>query len=113
MELLKNIVQCIDDAKVKHIKIYETKSITPFFDYVIVGTANSSRQLRTVVEHIKKDSDDKRYSIRGIEGVQGGYWVLVDIGDVLVNVFLQDEREKYDLDKLWKDLPQIDSNKLL
>jgi len=113
MEVLKNVVQCIDDAKVKAIKIYETKSITPFFDYVIVGTANSTRQLRTAVERIKKDSGEKKYNIRGIEGTRGGYWALIDIGDVLVNVFLQEEREKYDLDKLWKDLPQIDINNLL
>ena len=113
MELLKNIVRCIDEAKVKNIKIYETKSLTPFFDYVIVATASSGRQLRTTVERVKKDGDEKRYEIRGVEGLSGGYWVLVDADSVLLNIFLQEEREKYDLDKLWKDLPQIDANNLL
>lgn len=113
MELLKQVVKWIDDAKIKAVKVYETKSITPFFDFVIIGTANSSRQLQTAVERIKKESAEMQINIRGIEGARGGYWALVDIGDVLVNVFLQDEREKYDLDKLWKDLPQININNLL
>lgn len=113
MELLKNIVRCIDEAKVKNIKIYETKSLTPFFDYVIVATAASSRQLRTTVERVKKDGAENNYDILGTEGLSGGYWVLIDVGSVLLNIFLQEEREKYDLDKLWKDLPQIDPASLL
>jgi len=113
MKLLKNVIKWIDDAKIKEVKVYETKTITPFFDYVIVGTANSSRQLQTAIERIRKESGENNIGIKGIEGTRGGYWALVDMGDVLVNVFLQEEREKYDLDKLWKDLPQINVNKLL
>lgn len=113
MDLIKNVVQSIDDAKVKDLKIYETKSITPFFDYVVVATATSARQLAAAVDHLKKDSLDKNFRIKNVEGLRGGYWVLVDLGDVIVNVFLSEEREKYDLDKLWKDLPQIDPKNIL
>lgn len=113
MELLKNVIKCIDDAKVKDIKVYETKRVTPFFDYVVIATALSSRQLTSVVERLRKDSNEKNMIIKGVEGVNGGYWALVDMGEVLVNVFLADEREKYDLDKLWKDLPQIDPKNYL
>jgi len=113
MELLKNIVKCIDDAKVKDLKIYHTTNITPFFDYVVIATANSSRQLNAVVHHLRKDSKENNFIIRGVEGLQGGYWALIDMNEVLVNIFLEDEREKYNLDKLWRDLPQIDPKKYL
>ena len=56
----------------------------------------------------KKMSAEKGYYLKGIEGLRGGYWALVDMRDILVNVFLPKKRAKYDLDKLWKDLPQID-----
>ena len=45
-------------------------------------------------------SAEKGYYLKGIEGLRGGYWALVDIRDILVNVFLPEERAKYDLDKL-------------
>lgn len=113
MDTLKNIIESINNLKVKDLKIYETKNITPFFDYVVIATAISSRQLKAVVEHLRKDSQEKNLIIKGIEGLDGGYWALVDLGDVLVNVFTSEEREKYDLDRLWKSLPQIDPNSLL
>lgn len=107
MELLKNVIEAIDDARVKDIKIYETKQITPLFDYAIIATANSSRQLQAAVDRLEEKSLEKGFTIRGVEGVRGGYWALVDLNDVLVNIFTVEERQRYDLDKLWKDLPQI------
>lgn len=113
MELLKNVISAIDDARVKDIKIYETKTITPLFDYAVIATANSSRQLQAAVDYLEKKSVEVGFKIRGVEGARGGYWALVDLNDVLVNIFTAEEREKYDLDKLWKDLPQVKSEDLL
>ena len=107
MNLLKNVIMAIDDARVKEIKIYETKQITPLFDYAVIATANSTRQLQAAVERLKEKSFETGFAIRGVEGLRGGYWALVDFNDVLVNIFTAEERERYDLDKLWKDLPQI------
>lgn len=113
LENLKKIVESVDDAKVKDIKVYETKNITPLFDYVVIATATSPRQMNAVVDHLKDDSSKKGFMIRGIEGVSGGLWVLVDLQEVLVNIFTEEEREKYALDKMWKDLPQYNYSDLL
>ncbi|MGI6709916.1 MAG: ribosome silencing factor [Bacilli bacterium] len=107
MEKLKKIIDTINKTNIKNIKVYETSSITPFYDYAIIATATSSRQLKATVEHIKKESAKENYTIRSVEGVSGGTWVLIDLNDILINVFLSDEREKYALDKMWSDLPQV------
>lgn len=107
MEKLKAIVKSIADVKASDIRIYDTRDITPFFDYVVIASCLTSRQMDAAISHLKKDSLEKGFSIRGIEGQNGGYWVLIDAETVLVNLFLPEEREKYDLDKLLKDLPQI------
>lgn len=107
MENLKKIIETINKVNVKNIKIYKTEKITPFYDYAIIATASSSRQLKATVEHIKKESSKENYTIRSIEGVSGGTWVLIDLNEVLINVFLSEEREKYALDKMWSDLPQV------
>lgn len=113
MNILKEISQSIDNAKLKDVKIYDTRSITPLFDYVINATATSRRQLNAVIDHLKKDSMTKNFEIKGVEGARGEIWVLVDLYNVLVNVFLNEERERYQLDKLWGDLPQFDFNELV
>ncbi|NLD26217.1 MAG: ribosome silencing factor [Acholeplasmataceae bacterium] len=107
MQIIKDIVQCLDTHKSADIKIYDTRNITPFYDYVVNCTVSNSRQLGAVVRHLEDMSAEKGYPIKGVEGLNGGYWALVDLRDALVNVFLKDERKKYDLDKLWQDLPQI------
>ena len=113
MDLLKKVVETVEDVKVSDIKIYETKTITPLFDYVVIATASSSRQTRAVVEHLRDDSVKKSFNIKGIEGTDDSTWLLVDLDDVLVNVFIEEERERYALDKLWKDLPQVELENLL
>lgn len=108
MEMLKKVVKHIEDVKVKDVRIYQTKSTNPLFDYVVVATANSPRQMNAVVDHIKKGSVEDNFHIKGVEGLRGGIWLLVDIEEgILVNVFMQEERENYALDQLWQDLPQI------
>ncbi|MDD3999484.1 MAG: ribosome silencing factor [Bacilli bacterium] len=113
MQILENVLKCLNEAKVKDIKIYDTTAITPFYDQIINTTVSNSRQLSAVVRRLRDLSAEKNYPLKGIEGLSGGYWALIDLRDVLVNVFLSEEREKYNLDKLWKDLPQINPESYL
>lgn len=112
MEILKEVVRSLNETKLEDLNIYETKNNTPFFDYAVIVTAHSTRQLLAAVSKLRKDAEEKAISIRGVEGLEGGTWVLVDFGDVIVNLFIEEERTKYDLDKLWRTLPQINSNSL-
>ncbi|MCK9471646.1 MAG: ribosome silencing factor [Bacilli bacterium] len=113
MEILKTIVKSLNETKLEDLSIYETKERTPFFDYAVIVTASSSRQLVASVDKLRKDCEEKGMTIRGVEGLDGGLWVLVDFGTVIVNIFIEEERERYDLDKLWRTLPQIDYKSLL
>lgn len=107
MKLLKLIIKSLDDTKLTDLKIYDTKEITPFFEFAIVATANNPRLLKAAVDHLKKDAIDGGFSVKGIEGADSEAWILVDLGQVIVNVFVEEERNRYDLDKLWRTLPQI------
>lgn len=113
MKVLQQIAKSINKAKLLDIKIYETKNMTPLFDYVINATASTSRQLNAVIDFLKKDSAENQFEIRSIEGARGEIWILVDLYNVLVNVFIGEERERYQLDKLWADLPQFDFEELV
>ena len=70
---------------------------------MIITTALSAQQMLAAVNYIKQEFD-----VKGIE--EGDAWCLVDLYDVIVQIFLSDEREKYSLDKLLKDVSSIRYN---
>lgn len=107
MKELKKLYDVISDTKVGNIKIYETKTINPLFDYALVGTATSSRQMQAVINHLRKEEKTGAFKIKGVEGKGGSSWVLIDLYDYVVNVFLESERNIYGLDEIWSALPQI------
>ena len=108
MELIKSCIKAVNSANAKNIKIYETKTINPLFDYAIIATVSTNRQLNAVISHAEDEAAKNGFQIRGVEGRGGGCWLLVDLYSCVIHVFTEEEREHYNLDKLWSDLPQLD-----
>jgi len=91
------------------IVILEVGDIIAIIDSFVLVSASNSRQVRTVVDEIEaamRAHDDSRPI--GIEGNDDASWVLLDYGDVVVHVFLEDTRAYYDLDRLWADAPRFE-----
>jgi ribosome-associated protein len=77
-------------------------------DAFVITSGRNSRQVRTIVDEVErqlKENHDLR-PIR-IEGKSDAYWVLMDYGDFVVHVFLEDARRFYDLEHLWSDAPRV------
>ncbi len=110
MELIKSAVKAINEVNGKDIKIYETKKVNPLFDFAVIATVSSNRQLDAVISHINDEAAKKGFEIRGIEGKGGGSWLLVDLYSVVIHVFSEEERQHYDLDRLWRDLPTLNAD---
>lgn len=102
-ELLK-VKDVLEGIKLNNIKIYDVRGSTPLYDYAIVATASSSRQMQAVPLHLKKEPN---LDIRGVEGPGDSSWVLVDLGAIIVHVFSKEQRELYALDQIWEDLPRL------
>jgi ribosome-associated protein len=90
------------------IVILDVGEIIVITGYFVICTASSQRQLKTVVEEIEKAVKDlgERPIRREGEGEAG--WWLLDYIDVVVHVFGRDEREYYDLERLWSDAPHVE-----
>ena len=98
---LDNVLECINRNLVKDVVIYDMTSRHPLYDYVIVSTTSSYRQMEACVSYLKDDFD-----LKGAEISEG--WTLIDLGDIIVHVFTNDDREKYGLDKLYSSLPIVE-----
>jgi ribosome-associated protein len=97
-----------EDNKAKDIVVLDLRGVTPLYDYFVLLTGSSRRQIHTIAEEIDaglRSAGDRRLSI---EGYQASRWVVQDYGDVVVHVFDPEAREYYALEELWADAPRVD-----
>ena len=113
MSLLKTIISACDDIQAQDIEILDMANKTPLFDHMVICTGKSDRQLNAIVDNIVEHVEKNEYVVKQIEGKNGNLWILVDCIDVIVHVFMKEEREKYNIEKLWGECPRIDAHELL
>ena len=97
-EKLKKIVELKKNKTGQEIKIYDLQGKSPFFDYSIICTGSSSRNIDAIATDIKKGLED----VKSIEGLQECNWVLIDSGDILISIFNKDARDFYQLDEFYQ-----------
>jgi ribosome-associated protein len=91
----------------ERIAILDVRGLIVITDYFVICSGGTERQVRTIVEEVER-------VLRGVErkpvrreGETEGRWVLLDYVDVVVHVFAEEEREYYDLERLWLDAPRV------
>ncbi|HXF36380.1 MAG TPA: ribosome silencing factor, partial [Actinomycetota bacterium] len=76
-------------------------------DYFVIATGTSERQVKTIVEEVERALRARGEKPVRREGEVDGRWVLLDYVDVVVHVFGEEERDYYDLERLWRDAPRV------
>jgi ribosome-associated protein len=95
------------DQKARDILILDMRGITRLYDYFVLTTGASRRQIHTITEEVDaamRAAGDVRLSV---EGYEASTWVVQDYGDVIVHVFDPRAREYYSLEDLWADAPHV------
>tara|TARA_Y100000768_G_scaffold380285_1_gene357202 strand:+ start:3289 stop:3633 length:345 start_codon:yes stop_codon:yes gene_type:complete len=93
----------LTESKAEDILSLNVKDISSFADEIILATANSNRHAASTSQKLVDSLKKNKIDIIGVEGEIESGWVLVDCGDVVVNIMKKDEREFYDLEGLWGD----------
>ena len=96
------------DKKAHDIMVLDMRDVLVITDYFIICSGNTDRQVKSIQEAV-----EERLAAMGVkpvrrEGVQHRRWVLLDYVDVVVHVFRQEEREYYEIERLWKDAPTVE-----
>ena len=92
------------------VAILDVHGLIVITDYFVIASGETERQVRTIVEEVEKALRDLGRKPVRREGETEGRWVLLDYVDVVVHVFAEEEREYYDLERLWRDAPRVDWN---
>lgn len=100
-KLVNIIVAALEDIKAYDIDIIDVSKITSMFEYIIIATANSTRQTKSLANNVQEKVKNAGGRVYSVEGEQTGEWLLVDLGDVIVHIMLPAAREHYNLKALW------------
>lgn len=95
--------KAIDDKKGKDITIINIGTKAAFADYMILASGGSDRQVSALCDAVEEKLDGEGVFVRSIEGKKGSGWILMDYGDIIVNILTEDLREKYNIEKVWAD----------
>src|SRR5699024_1360412 len=79
-----------------------------YADIFLVLSGEVERSVKAIADAVETKLNTRGVKTRRREGRESGNWVLLDFGDLIVHVFLESEREFYDLERLWHDAPVID-----
>ena len=93
----------LNDKKANDIMLIDITGKSSFADYLVIASGSSGRQAEAMADDIEELFAKEGIEPKGIEGRNGSGWILLDMGDVIVNVFAKDTRKKYNLEKVWGD----------
>lgn len=96
------------DNKGRDIVVLDMRSCTPLYDYFVISTGTSRRQLHTLAEETDAALRAEGDTRLGIEGYEASKWIVQDYGDIVVHVFDPDTRDYYKLEELWADAKRVD-----
>lgn len=102
------LVEAALERKAERPVVLDMTNLTFYADAFVVLTGRSDRQVRAIAEAVIDALRAHGESPIGVEGLDDGYWVLIDCNDTIVHVFDPEAREKFDLERLWQDAPRVD-----
>lgn len=102
-EKVKLVASLAADIKARDVLILNLTGISPVTDFFVICTADSTTHMSAIIENVERGLKEKQALIWGREGDKNSNWQLLDCGDVVFHVFLQEARNYYEIERLWAD----------
>lgn len=106
--LLKAFLEALADAKAEDPVILDLRGLTAMTDYFVIAHGRNSRQVQAMARSIEeKLHTELKRKPHHVEGLGPAQWVLMDYGDFIAHLFLEDKRAYYGLERIWMDAPRV------
>ncbi len=106
-ELTLFAARILDEKKASDISILDISERSGFADFFIIATAANLRLLGALCDELDDRLTKEGVTAHHIEGKSGSGWILMDYGDLIVNLFTVEQRAHYNIDKVWGDCPAV------
>jgi len=102
-EMAQKIAETLSARKALDVMIIDISEKSSFADYFVMASAGNERQLEALKDHIEDLLEPMEIFPKSVEGKRDSGWILMDYGDVIVNVLTLEMRDKYNIEKIWGD----------
>lgn len=99
--LLARIEETLEDDKAEDIVAIDLAGKSTVADYLVIATGRSARHVSALADHLLRAIKEMGMGRAATEGMEGGDWILIDAGDVVVHLFREEVRNFYNLEKIW------------
>ncbi len=106
-EIAQTLAELLSSKKARDVVIIDIAEKSSFADYFIIATGTSDRQLGALADDVEDKFAELGIEPKSKDGRPDTGWILVDGGDIIVNLFNSDTRDKYTLEKIWSDCESI------
>jgi ribosome-associated protein len=104
-KLQRTIVDGLEDVKAQDIQVFNTESLSPLFERVIIASGTSNRQTKALAASVRDAVREAGFDKPRTEGEDNGEWIIVDCGAAVVHVMQPGIRQYYRLEEIWGDKP--------
>ncbi|MBQ7883983.1 MAG: ribosome silencing factor [Phascolarctobacterium sp.] len=104
-ELAMKIAAFASDKKANDILLLNMEGLSPVTDYFVICSASNSMLVKAIADNIEDKLAEEEIFFLHKEGYSDGRWILMDYGDVVAHIFLEEDRDFYNLEQLWADAP--------
>lgn len=112
-QTIELIVKALDSKRAEDIQLIDIKDLTIVADYFVIANGTSNTQTKALADEVEFKLKQNGIEPIRSEGYQGGSWIVLDYGNIVVHVFYKETREYYNLERLWQDGDQIDISDLI
>ncbi len=105
--------KALSSKKGLDIQVIEISDVSVLADYMVIATGTSTTHVKALADEVEYKLDEAGIPVSHIEGYRSNTWILLDYIDVIVNVFSDEAREFYDLDRLWQDGKPVDLTNII
>ncbi len=109
MQLMQTIWKAIEEKKGHEPVALDLQGLSTIADYFVICHGNSDIQVQSIATEVKQQAEKAGARIRGMEGYDTGRWVLMDFGDVIVHIFHREDRQFYNIERLWSDARTVET----
>ena len=113
MNELKTIINAIKDKLGENIVVLDIKKVSTISEYFIIASADNERKVSGIAKNVEDEMKNISHFASSKEGYDTQKWIVLDYGECIVHIFKNEERDFYDLERLWKDAPYIDIDTIL
>lgn len=106
-QLIESVAEACDDRRAENIVVLDMDRLSIIADYFLICHGNNERQVQAIARAVKETLEEKGITIENMEGFERARWIVIDVADIVCHIFHKEERNYYNLERLWGDAHRI------